>query len=63
MDIELEHLIYISGLRKESVADMCSTSPEYLSMIISGKRIAHLKRTYIKETLMDFIVHKLKFAA
>jgi hypothetical protein len=62
-DKELNRLISLCGLREDAIASICSITPEYLSLMKSGRRLAFDKRIEVKKFLIRFIKHQLKLAA
>ncbi len=60
-DNELQHLVDLSGLKEEFIAEQNNITPQYFSMLKTSARNGLAKRLAIKFWLIKYIQHSLTF--
>ena len=61
LDTELQHLVNISGLKEEFIAEQNNITPQYFSMLKTSARSGIRKRLAIKIWLIQYVKHSLTF--
>ncbi|HMQ98229.1 MAG TPA: hypothetical protein PKE39_04330 [Ignavibacteria bacterium] len=61
VDNELQHLVNLSGLKEEYIAEKCSITPQYFSMLKTSARKGSKTRLAVKLWLTRYIQYSLTF--